>query len=112
MTFRRPIVVTELFVVPGFNYVEASGIDRWTQYRHVTRLLWEIGDEEFVQTINPVRTGVRREVDDIATQQITVTVMQTVSPESGGEVGSSRLGGKKAGDSFAMSQIQIIGHEA
>lgn len=113
ISFRRPVVVSEVFLVPGFNYVEASGIDDWTRHRVVTRVLWKIGDKEMVQQINPVRTGATMPVGDIATQQITLTILQTSESGSGGAEGGV-FGGvnKSKDDTFAVSKIEIRGREA
>lgn len=111
LTFQRPVVISEIEVVPGFNYVEASGIDQWTRHRVVTRILWRIGDEQILQNINPTRTGATLKVNAIATQQVTLVVQSTAVP--GSKPGTSAPGANRAkGDTFAVSSIKIIGREA
>jgi hypothetical protein len=115
LTFRRPVVITEVSLVPGFNYVEASGVDRWTEHRLPTKLLWTFNDDtELIQDIVPARTGATMKVNAIATQSISLTVMQTATPkaeqvESGLPFALSPSTGT---DSFALSRLQITGHEA
>ena len=118
ITFRRPVVVDEATFVPGFNYVEASGIDQWTLHRHVIRVLWRINDDQLVQNINPMRTGATMKFSSGATQQLSLTVQETALPDadnssSGGAV-LPGLGGtnSKADDSFALSHLKFTGHEA
>lgn len=108
--FRRPVVITEIEVMPGFNYKEASGIDQWNRHRQVTRILWRIGDEQIVQNINPVRTGARLKVNAIATQTVTMMIQETVEP--GGKAGRAPGASKSRDDDFAISSIKFIGREA
>lgn len=115
LTFRRPVVITEVSLVPGFNYVEASGVDRWTEHRLPTKLLWTFNDDtELVQDIIPARTGATMKVNAVATQTVSLTVMQTDSPKS--EQTESdlpfALSPSTGTDSFALSHLQITGHEA
>ncbi len=115
LTFRRPVVITEVSLVPGFNYVEASGVDRWTEHRLPSKLLWTFNDDtELVQDIVPARTGATLKVNAVATQTVSLTVMQTVTPKSE-QVESDlpfALSPAAGSDSFALSHLQITGHEA
>ncbi|WP_336794319.1 hypothetical protein [Gordonia malaquae] len=112
ITFQRPVVINEIEVTPGYNYVESSGIDQWTRHRVVTRILWRIGDEQMVQQINPVRTGARLKVNAIATQTVTLMVQSTAEPGKGARSGSLPTASRGKDDSFAMSSIVITGREA
>lgn len=115
LTFRRPVVITEVSLVPGFNYVEASGVDRWTEHRLPTKLLWTFNDDtELIQDIVPARTGATMKVNAIATQSVSLTVMQTGAPKAE-QVESDlpfALSPSTGTDSFALSHLQITGHEA
>lgn len=115
LTFRRPVVITEVSLVPGFNYVEASGVDRWTEHRLPSKLLWTFNDDtELVQDIAPTRTNASMKVNAVATQSVSLTVMQTVSPDAD-QPGSDlpfTIPTPADTDSFALSQLQITGHEA
>lgn len=116
VTFKQPVVINEVTVIPGFNYVEASGIDRWTQHRLVSRILWRFGDTQVIQNINPVRTGASVKVDSIATQTVSLTILETVEPDSEAskDDADSPFGQKnrKDQDSFAIPSIEFTGHNA
>lgn len=115
LAFRRPVVITEVSLVPGFNYVEASGVDRWTEHRLPTKVLWTFNDDtELIQDIVPARTGATMKVNAIATQSVSLTVMQSAAPKSE-QVESDlpfALSPSTGTDSFALSHLQITGHEA
>ncbi|TQC45045.1 hypothetical protein EEB14_33950 [Rhodococcus sp. WS4] len=113
-TFKSPVVINSVMIVPGFNYVEPSGMDRWTEHRVVTRVLWRIGDKQFVQAINPTRTGATVQIPGVATQRLSLTVLETAEPEGGRQQTTGSILKNTAGsqDSFAVSQIQITGHNA
>ncbi|MBM4719656.1 hypothetical protein GS896_25280 [Rhodococcus hoagii] len=110
MTFPKPVVVTDVFMVPGFDYVEPSGVDRWVEHRVVTRAQWTIGDQRFIQEINPSRAGANMTIPSVETQKITVTIMETAEPPGGGNGRGFGFAGKKD-DSFAVSLIRITGHQ-
>jgi hypothetical protein len=112
MTFPHPVVVTDLFLVPGFDYIEPSGIDRWVEHRVVTRVQWTVGDQRFVQEINPSRAGANIAIPSVETQKITMMVMQTAAPSSSGSTRGFNFGaGGKQDDSFAVSSIRITGNQ-
>lgn len=110
MTFPHPVVVTDVSLVPGFDYIEPSGIDRWVEHRVVTRVQWTIGDQRFIQEINPSRAGANIAIPSVETQRISMTVMQTAAPTGGGANRGFNFGGSgKQDESFAVSSIRITG---
>lgn len=113
MSFPHPVVVTDVFLIPGFDYIEPSGIDRWVEHRVVTRAQWSIGGQRFIQEINPSRSGASMKIPAVETQKITLTIMQTAEPsESGLQRGFNfDAVGESRDDSFAISLIRITGHQ-
>ncbi len=119
ITFSQPVVVSSIFVMPGFKYVEPNGIDHWNEHRLVTLIKWKIGGTEILQNIVPTRAGATLKVPDLATQVITLTIMQTERPPTATGSGSSPLPGifggpddQKVDESWAISRIAITGHNA
>ncbi|WP_301850641.1 hypothetical protein [Rhodococcus pyridinivorans] len=112
ISFPHPVVVTDVFLVPGFDYVEPSGIDRWAEHRVVTRVQWGIGDQRFIHEINPSRSGASMAVPSVETQKISLTIMQTEeSSERTPSRGLSFGAGSTNDDSFAVSIIRVTGHQ-
>lgn len=117
ITFSQPVVVSTIFVMPGFKYVEPNGIDHWNEHRLITQIKWKIGGTEMVQNIVPTRAGATLKVPDLATQVITMTIMATEPPPTA--AGSGPLPGifggpdtKQVDSSWAISHIEITGHKA
>ena len=112
MTFTDPVVVTDVFLVPGFDYIEPSGIDRWLEHRVITRAQWTIGNQRFVQEINPSRAGAHMKIPAVETQTITLMVMETSEPTGNSIPRGLDFGvrNNQHGDSFAVSLIRITGH--
>lgn len=120
ITFSQPVVVSSIFVMPGFKYVEPNGIDHWNEHRLVSLIKWKIGGTELWQKIpQPNRAGATLTVPNLATQVITMTVMGTTPPPAAGGSGSGPLPGifggpdaQKVDSSWAISHIEITGHNA
>ena len=119
ITFSKPVVVSSIFVMPGFKYVEPNGIDHWNEQRLVTQIKWKIGGTEIIQNIAPTRAGATLKVPELATQVITMTVMKTEEPPTATGSGSGPLPGifggpdtQKIDSSWAISRITITGHDA
>lgn len=119
ITFSQPVVVTSIFVMPGFKYVEPNGIDHWNEHRLVTWIKWKIGGTELHQKIpDPNRAGATLKVPGLATQVITMTIMDTAPPPTAsGSAGQlpGIFGGpdtQKVDSSWAISHIEITGHNA
>lgn len=111
MTFPKSVVVTDVFMVPGFDYVEPSGIDRWGEHRAVTRVQWTIGSQRFIQEINPSRAGVSMKIPSVETNKITLTIMTTAETSGAASGRGFGFSPDTKEDSFAISTIRITGHQ-
>lgn len=108
MTFDAPVEISKVSIVPGFNFAAPRGEDEWTKHRVVTKVLWRIGDEQFVQTINPARAPVEMTIPNLVSDKITMTVQTTADPVNA-EGSAVRPAGA---DTFAISNITISGKPA
>ncbi|WP_162625551.1 hypothetical protein [Mycolicibacterium llatzerense] len=116
--FPRPVVVTSVFVIPGYAFAEDNGLDHWLEHRIVTAINWRIGGQQFWQDIpSNAKQGATKKIPAIATQIITATVMKSVPPPGSG--GEGPFGGglgapdkTKVNDSIAISRIKISGYPA
>lgn len=106
LTFDSPVEISEVGMVPGFDYVAPRGVDEWNNHRVVTRALWRIGDEQFVQEINPTRADVVMTVPDLTVQRIQLTIQATDDPVTANGGNANAVGGA---DTFAISRIIING---
>lgn len=111
-------VISELTIVPGFNKFSSTG-DEWSKYQTVTKVRWMFGPVDAGKPCNldnncletntdnkrePVKVPVR---PNKTTSVITMVVLKTTAPPSTGAVitdPSAKV------DSFAISEIQVIGH--
>lgn len=108
MTFSSPVEITKVGIVPGFNFAAPRGEDEWLKHRVVTRVLWRIGDEQFVQQINPARSLAEITIPTLITDTISMTVLSTdmpVPPE-GVTVAPPEA------DTFAISSITLTGKQS
>jgi hypothetical protein len=115
--FSKPVVVSSIFVMAGFKYVEPNGIDHWNEHRLVTLIKWKIGGTEILQNIVPSRAGATLKVPNLATQVISMTVMNTERPPTAPGAGTlpGIFGGpdtQKVDSSWAISHIEITGRDA
>jgi len=115
--FSKPVVVSSIFVMSGFKYVEPNGIDHWNEHRLVTSIKWKIGGTEIFQNIVPSRAGATLKVPNLATQVISMTIMSTERPPATPGAGTlpGIFGGpdtQKVDSSWAISHIEITGHDA
>mgnify|MGYP002757607159 FL=1 len=56
--FGKEVTVTQLSIVPGFDYLSNTGTNEWTNYRVVNRVAWqmdEAGKETVIQDITPAQ---------------------------------------------------------
>lgn len=109
MTFDTPVEVSEVGMVPGFDYTAPRGVDEWNNHRVVTRALWRVGDEQFVQEINPARSDITMSVPGLTVQKIQVTIQATEDPVSAGGGNANAVGGA---DTFAISKLIIVGKQS
>ncbi|MUM03258.1 hypothetical protein B5P44_00275 [Mycobacterium sp. CBMA 213] len=116
--FPRPVVVTDVFVIPGYAFVEDNGLDRWLEHRIATAINWRIGGQQFWQDIpSNAKQGATKKIPAVATQIITATVMKSAPPPGSG--GEGPFGGglgapdkTKVNDSIAISRIKVLGYPA
>jgi hypothetical protein len=114
ITFNAPVVVTEITLVPGFNYVAPDGRDEWDRHRQVTGVTWRMGGQSFPQTINPTRTGTTMKFPSVITQEMSMTITASTRPAKG--AGSGGIGKPSSDNSAdvdettAISSIVITGY--
>lgn len=114
-------VVSKLTIVPGFQKFSADG-DEWTKYHTVTKVRWLFGPYDQTKPCNldnncldtntenarqPVPVPVQ---PNKTTDTITMLVLQTTPPPSAGGILSGDS--TSQADTFAVSEIQVIGHVA
>lgn len=111
LSFDKPVVLSSARVVPGFNFTEPSGDNKWDQYRQVTSMIWRFSskkDDQYEMRIdNPSPAGSEVKFPSIATQEITVIV--TGSQDPAGDSGGI---GSKENDTFAIGSMELFGHLA
>lgn len=116
IAFTRPVTITSIRFVPGFNYVaQPAGDDMWNQYRVVTDVLWGMGGRQFYQEVTPARTTVEYTPDQpVTTTRMSMTIQNSVEPEKtvGGE-NFDQLGGLGGSgpthDAVAIQHLEIMG---
>lgn len=109
MTFDTPVEISEVGMVPGFNYTAPRGVDEWNNHRVVTRALWRIGEEQFVQEINPARSDITMSVPNLTVQKIQLTIQATTDPVTATGGNANAVGGA---DTFAISRIILNGKQS
>ena len=113
ITFNKPVVITAITVVPGFNYVAPDGSDEWDRHRLVTGVTWRMGGKSFPQTINPTRTGVTTKFPSVITQEMSLTITSSTRPAKTAAVpgiGAAGTDADAVDDTTAISSIVITGH--
>lgn len=118
ITFDKPMVITSITIVPGFNYVAPDGRDEWARHRLVTGVTWRMGGAVYPQEITPTRTGVTKQFPSVITQEMSMTVTGSTRPPLGG--GGLKGGGiagagdaddpSKIDEHTAVSSITITGY--
>lgn len=116
ITYSKPVVVTSIFVIPGFEFADHNGRNYWNEHRVVTKIQWQIGGEPYTQDIDPAaHTGATIQIPGkanrgVATQVIVGKIFQTVPPPPvEGENGPS---GDDVNSTFAISKITVNGYPA
>lgn len=117
ITFDKPVVITSITIVPGFNYTAPDGRDEWSRHRLVTSVSWRMGGKVYPQNIAPTRTGVTEKFPSVITQEMSMTITASTRPQIGKDSTSGSIGGQgKATDpkvideTTAVSKIVITGH--
>jgi hypothetical protein len=114
ITFSKPVTISRISFVPGWNYVEPSGVDNWAKWRVVTQVLWVIGNNQYAQAVTPTRSGVEQRISPPVSTTTVQMVIQQTAPSSGNDDKGSILDGgwSKTVDGFAISNIRIYGRES
>lgn len=113
-------VISKVSLVPGFNKISASG-DEWNKYQTVTKVRWLFGEYSPSKPCTLDNNCLEQSTDntrDVVSvpvvpnkkaSTVKLVILKTTPPpaESGLLVDPSA-----ATDSFAVSEIQIIGHPA
>lgn len=117
ISFDKPVVITKICTVAGFNYVAPDGRDEWSRHRLLTGVTWRMGGARYPQIINPTRTGVCKEFDPpVRTQQMSMTITASTRPPVGKDQGAGIGGAGSADDpakidaTTAVSSIEITGY--
>lgn len=127
LMFKKPVIVKSMTIMPGWNYVAPNGTDNWNKHRLVTKVLWRLGGQQFIQNINPTRAGATLTLpgNGITTSVMSMTILQTIRPDAvqsegmGGAPDGSLLppnpitggGDDEVDKSTAISSITITGAE-
>lgn len=116
ITFGKPVVITEITIVPGFNYVASDGRDEWNRHRLVSGVTWRMGGQVIPQQINPTRTGVTMKFPSVITSEMSMTITSSVRPPAAGaSAGQIGVEGQsntsdEADATTAVSSIVITGY--
>ncbi|SIH21588.1 Uncharacterised protein [Mycobacteroides abscessus subsp. abscessus] len=117
LTFNSPVTICSIHVVPGWNYSETNKRSHWEEQRLVTRILWTIGGQSFVQEIpNPTAAGATLDIPCVSTVQVVMAVQDSTPPPKvrRGPLGAG-IGGPNQ-DSidkwWAIGKITIWGHQS
>jgi hypothetical protein len=118
MYLGEPNVISELTIVPGFNKFSSSG-DEWTNYQTVTKVRWLFGtfdpNKPCSLDNNCLETNTDNKRDTVSipvkpnktTSVITMVILKTTSPPS---TSGPLTDPSNKVDSFAVSEVQVIGH--
>lgn len=118
ITFDKPVVITSIALVPGWDYVAPDGRDEWTRHRLITAVTWRMGGAVYPQNIAPTRTGVTKQFPSVITQEMSMTITASTRPPVGEDKKYSRgIGGSSSDDdpskvdeTTAVSSIVINGN--
>lgn len=116
IAFGKAVVVTQITIVPGFNYVAPDGRDEWSRHRLVTGVTWRLGGKTYPQAINPTRTGATLKLPSVVTQEMSLTITASTRPlapaENAEGIGKADGSGSAvdADATTAISSIIITGY--
>lgn len=115
--FDKPVVITSICIVPGWNYVAPDGRDEWARHRLTTSVTWRMGGKVYPQKITPTRTGVCKQFPAVVTQEMSMTITASMRPPVGEGEKHSGIGAANSADdpskvdeTTAVSSIEIKGH--
>ena len=108
--FGKDVTLTQVSVVPGFDYLSNTGTNEWTNYRAVNRISWqfdESGKETVIQDITPAQGSEATKTleSPITTRKIYMKIMGTQKSDPAApdpEPGSPQ-------DAFAISSVTLTG---
>lgn len=118
LTFNKPVVITSITIVPGFNYIAPDGRDEWSRHRVVTDVSWRMGGGLYPQEhIAPTRTGVTQKFPGVRTLMMSMTITGSARPPVGKGPNKGGIGEandaqdpKKVDETTAVSKIVITGY--
>jgi hypothetical protein len=114
----QPYVISKLTIVPGFNKF-GSNVDEWNKHQTVTKVRWLFGAYDSNKPCNldnnclETNTDNRRDTVPVpvnpnkTTSVITMVVLKTTQPPN---TSGPLADPSNKVDSFAVSEIQVIGH--
>lgn len=108
--FGKDVTLTQVSVVPGFDYLSNTGTNEWTNYRTVNRISWqfdESGKETTIQDITPAQGSEATKTleSPVTTRKIYMKIMGTQKSDPAApdpQPGSPQ-------DAFAISSITLTG---
>lgn len=117
ITFDKPVVITSICIVPGWDYVAPDGRDEWSRHRLATAVTWRMGGKFYPQPIAPTRTGVCKQFPSMITQEMSMTITASARPPVGEGEKHTGIGSQNSADdpskvdeTTAISSIEIRGH--
>lgn len=116
VSFAEPVVITQICVVPGWNYVAPDGRDEWARHRIAASVSWRMGGQLFPQKLTPTRTGVCQNFPGVITQEMSMTITASARPAA--EPGQKRgmFGDEDSYDPeeidrhTAVGKVAVTGH--
>lgn len=108
--FGKEVTVTQLSIVPGFDYLSNTGTNEWTNYRVVNRVAWqmdEAGKETVIQDITPAQGSEATKTleNPVKTRKIYMKVMGTQKSDPAAP--DAAPGSPQ--DAFAVGKVTITG---
>lgn len=108
--FGKDVTITQVSVVPGFDYLSNTGTNEWTNYRTVNRIAWqfdETGKETVIQDITPAQGSEATKTleSPVTTRKIYMKIMGTQKSDPAApdpQPGTPQ-------DAFAISSLTLTG---
>lgn len=112
LIFREPVTISQVSVVPGWDYVASDGTDRWGRSLLVSRILWSSGRDQVTQTIVPVRgAAAAQRMPDLTTTTLSATVVATQRAVKS-QPSALLSDDNGVNDSIAIGRIKVFGRAA
>lgn len=108
--FGKEVTVTQVSVVPGFDYLSNTGTNEWTNYRTVNRIAWQMdesGKETIIQDIAPAQGSEATKTleNPVKTRKIYMKIMGTQKSDPAAP--DAAPGSPQ--DAFAVGNVTITG---